>query len=561
MRIKIFYYIVVGLFILIAVELFYLQIIRGPYFLKLSQKNATRLVSFDGPRGKIFDAQGKLMAESIKSFDVALIPQDIQKKTDVFSFLSNVLGGTAESLQKKYQRNKLTPFTPVVVVSNLTRQQAIQIEESRQRYPGLLIVEQYERRYPFDEIGSHLMGYIGKRDRQKEEGFENLPDMKGVSGIELFYDEELRGKTGVREIEVNSRGQQVRLLRENEPVAGKDMELSIDLRVQTIVQQFLKEKNGAVVVIDPQTGDVLALASSPFFNPNAFVSSDQRSLVSSYLNHADSPLLNRAISAQFPLGSIFKIIVAAGGLEEKKFVPTMVVQCPGYYQLGDRTFKFSHAYGAQDFYQAMAHSANEYFFDVGLKLGAIYMAHYAKLFGFDAKTAIDLPYEVKGSIPSPKKIRPWYKGDTANMSIGQGKVLVTPIQVVKMMAILETEGEISQLRLVKKIDGKEIAYKKGHLSIRPSVWRELKKSLQRVVESDSGTAKELKIQGLLSYGKTGTAQSVKHKADHSWYAGVTKSEKGKSIAYCVFLEYGGSGKNAVLLMKDILTALKEINYF
>lgn len=560
-RIKVFYYIVVGLFILIAIELFYLQIIRGNYFLKMSQRNSTRLVSFDGPRGKIFDAQGKTLAESVKSFDVALLPQDIEPQSDVFKFLSGVLGVPADTLQKKYQRQKLTPFTPTLIVSSITRQQAIRIEESRYRYPGLFILEQYQRRYSFPESIAHLMGYIAKRDFGKEEGIQHLPQMKGVSGLEFFYDDVLRGKTGIREIEINSRGQQVRLLRETEPIAGDDIQLSIDMRLQTIAHQALKDRNGAIVIVDPSTGDILALVSSPSFNPNYFLSPDHRKQVGAYLNNTSAPLLNRAISAQFPLGSVFKIIVAVAGLEEKKFTPVTTIQSPGYYQIGNRTFKFAHAYGPQDFYQAMAHSANEYFFHVGLKLGAVTMAHYAQLLGFDDKTGIDLPFEVKGNIPSSKKIKPWYPGDTANMSIGQGRVLVTPIQVVKMMSILEMQGEIIPLRLVKKVKDRDITYKKTHLSFKSSVWQEVKKALQRVVEAQGGTARELKMKGLVSYGKTGTAQSVKHKADHSWYAGVSKSPKGKRIAYCVFLEHGGSGKNAVFLMKDILTALQDIHYF
>jgi penicillin-binding protein 2 len=345
---------------------------------------------------------------------------------------------------------------------------------------------------------------------------------------------------------------------ERDPVPGLDVVLSIDQHIQLVAQDALAGRRGAAVVIDPSNGEVLALVSAPSFDPNIFASTERRNRASVYLNDPMSPLLNRAVSAQFPPGSVFKIMVAMAGLEEKKFIPSMTVDCPGYYELGDRRFTFSHAYGVQDLFQAMAHSANEYFFHLGLLLGPEQMARYARVFGLGDKTGIDMPYEVKGHIPGNKLTRSWYKGDTVNMSIGQGDVLATPLQIVRMIATVHNEGWMPKLHIMKSLDGKNTEVSRSRVSFRKPVWDTIKRSLQGVVDIDTGTASELKMDGLVTYGKTGTAQAGAGKEDHAWFAGVTRSE-GRTIAYCFLLEHGGSSKNAVMAVREMLVRLQGSN--
>jgi len=382
-------------------------------------------------------------------------------------------------------------------------------------------------------------------------------DPVGYSGIEERHDGELRAEPGGRQIQVNSRGQQVRLLSVREPAAGKDIVLTIDQALQHAAYQAMEGRRGAAVVLDPGTGEVLALVSSPAFDPNDFAQRDDRARAAAYLKSKDAPLINRAVAGQFPPGSVFKIPVSFAGLQEKKFKPTDSFNCPGYFDLGDRHFKFPHAFGMQDFIQAMGHSANEYFFHVGLALGPDMMARYAVLFGLGERTGIDLSYEAKGVIPRRAALAQWFSGDTANMSIGQGYVSTTPVQLARMMAIVENEGRFVDPYVVASIGGAPAARARSlHMVVlRPQVWNTVKQGLRAAVKMETGTAHVLDLPGLEVYGKTGTAQAGAGKSDHAWFAGAVKSPKQKFV-FVLFLEHGGSSANAALASKNMLEALQ-----
>jgi penicillin-binding protein 2 len=318
-----------------------------------------------------------------------------------------------------------------------------------------------------------------------------------------------------------------------------------------------------VVVLDPSNGEVLTLVSSPAFDPNAFVDKDKHESVAEYLQNPASPLLDRAVSGAFPPGSAFKIPVAMAGLEENKINPSTTFDCPGYFQLGDRTYHFPHSWGTQDLISALAHSANEYFFHTGLMLGREAMTKYARAFGLGERTGIDLPYESKGNLPGLSVVR-WYKGDTVNMSIGQGYVLTTPVQLARLMAAVENNGMMPQPHLLT-VETRQFLISKHmsdmpliHVSFRKDVWASLREGLEAVVSFDTGTAHALaSIPGVITYGKTGTAQTGANKEDHAWFAGVTRTDK-RVIAYCVFLEHGGSSANAVQLTREFLISLREL---
>jgi penicillin-binding protein 2 len=561
MRINIIRNIIIGLFLLIVFDLVYLQVIRGGYFFRQSESNSIRIMPFEGKRGRILDRNGKVLADNKRSFCIAIIPQDQKDKKDVFRFLSGVLNVSADMLEARFKKNKLTPFSPVVVAEDITRQQAIVVEENTYKYPGLLVHERYRRYYPYGEAGAHVIGYVGKVDEERIrqiQAYGYSPDEPiGYSGIEERYNDELRAEPGGRQIQVNSRGQQVRLLSVREAAEGKDIVLTIDQSIQHAAYQSLEGRRGAVVVLDPDNGEVLALVSSPAFNPNDFAQRDDRSRVAGYLKDKDAPLINRAVGGQFPPGSVFKIPVSLAGLQERKFKPTDSFDCPGYFDLGDRRFTFSHAFGMQDFIQAMGHSANEYFFHIGLALGADTIARYASLFGLGERTGIDLPYEVKGIVPRRGAFTQWFAGDTANMSIGQGYVLTTPVQLARMMAVVENEGRFVDPHVTKTIGGVDVPRGQSlrMLALRPEVWTAVKHGLRAVVKMDTGTAHMLDIPGLEIYGKTGTAQAAAGKADHSWFAGAVKSVKSRFI-FVVFLDHGGSSANAGLAAKNMLETLQ-----
>ncbi len=560
MRLSIIRNFILMLLVLITGYLFYLQVIRGGYFARLSKSNSIRVVPFEGARGRIFDRHGKTLADNVKAYHAVVIPQDIRDKKALFAFMGEVLGVDPRLTEKKFFRNKTTPFSPVTLAEGLSRSQAIRIEENAFRFPGLLVLQKFSRRYPSGWCSAHVVGYVGKVDPFKEKkiteyGF-SAEEFVGYSGVEEYYDEALRGAPGGKQIEVNSRGHQTQLLSVREPIQGRDLKLTIDDAVQRSADSALMGRRGAVVVLDPSNGEVLALASSPTFDPNAFVDKEKQDLLEGYFKSTEAPLLNRAVSGAFPPGSVFKIPVAMGGLEEYKIKTSTTFDCPGYFQMGDRTYRFPHAWGVQDFTSAMAHSANEYFFHVGLMLGIHPIVKYARSFGLGERTGIDLPYESKGGLPGIKMTR-WYKGDTLNTSIGQGNVLATPVQLARLIAAFENKGMMPQLHVVLSGQLDSSRPLPVHVSFRKEVWAAVRKGLDQVVLSQDGTAHALAdIPGVRTYGKTGTAQTGPNKDDHAWFAGVSRSQE-RTIAYCVFLEHGGSSTNAVVLTKEFLISLRE----
>ena len=579
MRINIIRILIIVAFLSILMNLFYLQVIRGGYFHRLSYNNSIRVIPFEGERGKIFDRNGKVLAESEKAYHAVIIPQDMGKRRDVFGFLSDCLGVPPDEIERRYRHNKMTPFSPVSVAEGITRQQAIKIEENSFRFPGLMVIERYRRKYPLLKAGAHVLGYVGKVDpaRMREitsYGY-SAEDVVGYSGVEQEYDEVLRAATGGREIEVNSRGQQTRLLQIRESAKGGDVTLTLDAFIQRVAQDALGGARGAVVILDPDTGEILAMASSPSFDPNAFTHREERTHVAEYLENSASPLLNRAITGSFPPGSVFKIPVAIAGLEEKEITPVTAFNCPGYFELGNRIFKSPHSWGVQDLTQAMGHSANEYFFHVGLLLGPEMMERYARLVGLGERTGIDLPYEAKGKIPSRVDHLSWFKGDTVNMSIGQGNVLATPLQLARMIAIFANGGYLVTPRIVKAVQGEDVCENKEanrhpslqgsrdecrapkvRIAFREDTWTILKKILYAPVQMETGTAHILNLPGLDTFGKTGTAQAGSGKMDHAWFVGVTSSPK-RRMAYSIFFENGGSSANACAAMKEVLLRLQE----
>ena len=552
----------VGLFILIALDLFYIQVIRGNYFYRQSESNSIRVLPSEGKRGRILDRDGHVMADNRKSFCVALLPQDMKDKREVFRFLASVLHMKAELLEARYKKNKVASFSPVIVARDISREQAIAVEENAYQYPGLLVTEHFRRDYPFGAAAAHVTGYVGRATEERMRRIESYgystDDPVGYSGVEQHYDDELRGAPGGRQIQVNSRGQQVRLLCVREPAEGRDLVLTLDMDIQQAAYQAMAGRKGSVVVMDPANGEILALVSSPAFDPNDFSSSEDRAMAAAYLKDSAAPLLNRATSAQFPPGSVFKIPVAAGGLQERKITPQTTFDCPGYFDLGKRRYKFPHAYGLQDFIQAMAHSANEYFFHVGLALGPEVILRYASLFALGERTGIDLPYEAKGTVPQHTAFRQWFRGDTANMSIGQGYVLVTPLQLARLMAAVDNEGRLPSVHLKKSLGGVETAAavvsSRGAV-LRPDVWAALKSGLQEVVRMDNGTAHALNLPGIDVYGKTGTAQAGAGKEDHASFAGVVRTPL-RTWAFVLLLENGGSSANACLAVKEMLLDLQ-----
>ena len=567
MRIKIIRLIIIGLFVMIALDLIYIQAVRGRYFYNLSANNRIRVVPLEGGRGRIKDRYERVLADTRTAYHVMVIPQDVNDEQGLFRFLSGVLGVDQEKIERRYRQRKYAPFAPVIVVEDIDRHKAIVLEENKYLFPSLIIQEGYKRFYPLGENSAHVLGYVGKINRARKERFKEYgysPQSSiGYSGVEEFYDAYLKGGEGGLQIEVNSRGQQVRLLSVKEPTKGQDITLTIDSNIQAMAMASMEGKTGAIIVMDMDNGEILGMTSVPSYDPGVFIDAGRQKQRSELFSNPSAPLLNRAIKGLFPPGSIVKVAVAVGALDNRKITPHTTFHCRGYYELGGRRFGCTHQHGPQNLIEAMAHSCNVYFYHLGSLLGADALYQYYENFGLGQLTYIDLPYEERGNVPNQRKKyqkhrQQWYAGDTLNFSIGQGDILVTPLQLVRMMATIAASGVEVQPHVIKAIADIPVEQHnfKRVIPIDPQALKEVQNGMRAAVKDYAGTAHVLHMDQLYVAGKTGTAQSSGEQEPHAWFVGYVRSAK-RNIVFCVFLEHGGSSHNACLVAKDLLLKMKE----
>jgi len=566
MRYKVLRVIISILFFVIGCNLVYIQIIRGQDYFNLSVNNRIRVIPLKELRGRVLDRNGVVLAQNRLSFNVTVIPQDIKDKDALFAFLSDVLDTDRDILNKRFVRKHATPFAPVILAEDVDKRMAMILEENKFRFPGLYIEETFRREYPFRSTGAHVLGNVGKITKAKIEEVEEYgytpQSIVGYSGIEDYYDTFLRGRPGGVQIEVNNRGQQVRLLSLKDPQKGEDVRLTIDQRIQEVAANALGTKRGAIIVMNLDSGEILGLVSSPPFDPNTFTSVKLQNNVSELYTDEAAPLLNRAIQGLYPPGSVFKIVLTLAGLDSGKIKPETTFNCPGYFKLGRRRFHCLHVHGQQNLYEGIIHSCNVYFYNVGDIIGPDIIHKYARMFGLGKPTKIDLPFERRGQIPSriQRKIasnRGWFRGDTLNLSIGQGDILVTPLQVLGLMATIARSGKVVQPHLIKSVGAKDIVKFATikHVRVSKKSYDVLQAALRSVVADPHGTARILNIPGFEVSGKTGTAQTAPGKNSHAWFVGYDMSTQPK-IAFCVFLEYGGSSYYACRMARDMLKRLR-----
>ena len=565
MRLKIFRIIITVMFLSIAAGLINTQVIRGFDYFTQSRNNIIRVVPIDGKRGLILDRNGVVLADNRMSFDVMVVPQELKDRDAVFAYLSKTLGIDKEKLIKIYRRKILASFAPVVIASDVKRETAIVLEENKFRFPGLMVHAGFKRYYPFVDINAHVIGYVGKINRSritqlKDYGYA-IQNMVGYSGVEEYYDNFLRGEDGGLQIEVDNRGKQVRLLGYKESVTGENINLTIDSRIQKMAVEALEGRKGSVIVMNMDTGEILGMVSLPSFDPNAFV--EGRREISAYFNDSSAPLLNRAISGQYPPGSTFKIPVSIGALETRKITVNTSFTCPGYYMLGRRRFDCSHTHGVQNYTEGIAHSCNVYFFNTGLLEGPESIIKYARQLGLGDLTNIDLPYEAKGLILDKPLRRTgrdqkWHTGDILNVSIGQGDILTTPIQMVRLMASVARDGEEINPYVLKSVGSVEVQRQVAprKIDVSQQTLDIVKTGLRAAVGDNAGTAHILDISDMPVSGKTGTAQTSGGMAHHAWFVGFCPTTKTK-IVFCVFLEHGGSSYNACFVARNLLLRMKE----
>ena len=568
-------------------RLWYLQILKGAVYCDLSTNNRVRITGIPAPRGFIFDRTGAALVENLPSFDLTLTPQDTTDEQEVLQNLSLLLREPIDGLAKKLEQGSgRPPFEPVVLKQNLTWKQMAAITSNRIDLDGINIEVVPQRKYHLGSGSSHLLGYLGEIDRQelKKEFYSEYShgDLIGKCGIEKWGEIYLRGEPGGYQTEVDALGHKKNILAQIDPTPGSDLFLSLDRETQLLAEELLKGKCGAIVALDPWQGDVLVMASSPGFDPNLFSRSIDADEWQTLIKSPNNPLMNRALQSQQPPGSVFKIIVALAALEEGLIDPQKTFTCPGSFDFGSHVFRCwrKEGHGAVNLHRAIVESCDVYFYQLGNAIGIHNIAKYAALLGLGKKSGIELDEEKSGLQPTPewKKKRfgvPWQRGETINTAIGQGYVLVTPLQIAAAFCGIATGAYVPRPRLVLKVkEGTEtISFppaKKTEFTFSPQNISFLKDALAGVVNDPRGTGGRARIDGITVAGKTGTAQVVSMPAspardaqsasnDHAWFVAMAPVENPR-IVVSVLIEHGGHGGSAAApVAKEIIKKYLRLN--
>jgi len=551
----------------LSARLWYLQVVKGAYYLALSEQNRIRTVDLKPTRGLIFDRQGILLANNVPSFNLYLTVEDIRDRDGLAIALEDLLGlPRAETHKRLILQSK--SYLPILVKAGLTLREAALIEGRRLDLPGLRVQAEAQRNYPQGVLGGHLLGYVGEvsSEQQGEPAFAGLSQgsLVGKAGVEKTYDRVIRGLAGDKTIEVDARGNERKTVAVTEQTPGDDVYLSLDLRLQQMAESLLGQESGAVVVLDVTNGDVLALASRPAFDPNTLSRGLTPATWEQIVADPRHPLTNRALQGQYPPGSTFKIVVASAALESGKWSSETKIHCTGAFPSGNHVFKDwkKGGHGVMDMHQAIVHSCDVYFYNIGRRLGIDAIADTARAFRLGQPTGIDLPSERVGIVPSTEwkqRVRkePWYPGETISVAIGQGAVTVTPLQMAVATAAVANGGMVYKPRLVRAVHERATSRLRevlpqdlGTVPLQGRTFTLLQDALRGVVTHGTGGRARSAIVEIA--GKTGTAQTVgagatqnregvaKKFRDHAWFVAYAPADDPK-IALAVIVENSGHG--------------------
>ncbi len=562
--------------LVLVLRLFYLQIIKGQEFRRLSLNNSIRLQSIDAPRGFIYDRHGTLLVDNRPSFDLYVNLKDARPLEETLQRLAPHTGMAVENLIQKVESvSRASALKPVLIERDIGRDVLATIESHRYDLPGIDVQIRRLRNYILPNFAAHLLGYIGEVNPKelKRSGNADLRmgDQIGKFGVEKSLEKYLRGERGGRQVEVNANGQVVRVLHTVYARSGHSIYLTIDQTLQRKAEELLTGEAGAVVAVDPQNGEVLALASSPSFDQNDFITGLSTEKWRALIENPDRPLNNKAIQGEYPPASTYKIIASLAGLQEGIITPDETIFCPGYYRFGNRTYRCWRrgGHGAVDLNQAIARSCDVYFYQVGQRLGIDRLAFYANSSGLGKRTGIALDHESRGLVPTAawKKKRtgiPWQAGETLSVAIGQGFNLTTPLQMAMFTAAVANDGNRYQPVLVKNIvkpGGRPVVARPpkrvGRLPVDAIHLAEVKRGMWEVVQGKRGTARIARLKQIEISGKTGTAQVVsldkfekdaaskdeRRFKDHAWFIAYAPSDAPR-IAIAVIVEHGEHGSSA-----------------
>jgi len=560
-RITISLYIVFVLFCLFTLRLFNLQILKGNEYRKIDERNRLRVVDIHAPRGIIYDRNHRALVKNVPSFDITAIKEDVPDDEKILSSMSKLVGLKVKELNSRLDSSTASPFENLILKQDVSFKEAARVEARKADLPGLQVNVVGGREYIYGHSASHLLGYLGNLGSRKSVNpqYAGVPkgSFIGLFGIEKVHDMTLRGLAGKKILEVDALGRIINVVRIQRPVKGRDLNLTIDINLQIEAEKNLRNMAGAVVALDPNTGEVLALASSPTFNPNLFVRGIDTKNWRRLIKDRRKPLLNRAIQSQYAPGSTFKIITAIAALEEGIVNENTKFYCSGSIMFGRRFKCWKKAgHGSVDLHKAIVESCDVYFYEVGKKLDIDILSQYAFGYGLGQATGIGLEGEVSGIVPTRRwkeevKREKWYKGETLNTVIGQGYLSVTTLQAASMMAAVVNGGILYEPYLMM---GSGNGVRSDSMKkISPAHIKLIKDALHGVVTEKKGTGRIIKSELISIGGKTGTTQVVgggsdkkdipEKFRDHAWFVAFAPVDDPR-IVVSVFVEHGGHGSTA-----------------
>ena len=595
MRVVLSLFIVLGLSSIVLFRYFDLQINRHQDYVTNSNKNRIHIRSVAPTRGLIFDRHGQLLADNRPAFTLNIIPESARDTDQLIARLGSLLTISEKDIagyKKRAKRSK--GFAPVPLKYNLTEEERAILAVNSHVLAGTEVSAQLMRFYPQRELLTHTLGYVGRiNDREirniDPESYRGT-DFIGKIGLEKYYEDALLGQVGTEQVETDARGRVMRVLGRRDPIAGSNLTIHIDSQLQRVALDALKGQRGALVAIDIKTGGILSMVSTPSYDPNLFISGISQKEYDSLLKSPDRPLFNRALRGQYPPGSTVKPLFGLIGLQHKIYDMDYSIYDPGYFFMegikrpwrDHNADQGGHGYGV-DLAEAIIESCDVFFYTTGIKTGIDLLSKESALFGLGDITGIDLPGEKPGIMPSRewkknKRKQDWFNGDTINMSIGQGFMLTTPLQLAVMSARIASRGKTVIPKLLKSIDGRELTpeYAKDPIQYEDKYWDYIHQAMVDVVHSEKGTARGISQD--ISYklaGKTGTAQVIsihekdkydsskidKSKWDHALFVAFAPADNPQ-IALGLIVENGehGSRTAAPIARKVIDTYLSDYQY-
>jgi penicillin-binding protein 2 len=569
-------------FLLLLSRLWDLQILHGDEMRIMSENNRIRLHRVQATRGTVLDRYGRVLIDSRPSFDAVLVPEDSRNVELTIENLSHLLNQSAADMHALLsQTSSRPPFEEIVVKRDLSWDEVVAIETHQLDLPGVSLRITPRRSYPLGGQLAHLLGYVGEASPQDllADPRYRMGDLVGKAGLERGWENQLRGVNGGQQVEVDSVGRRLRVLREVEEVPGDTIKLTIDLDLQEAAVRALGDRDGTVIALDPNTGGILAYVTQPTFDPNTFARGVRPDEWRSLLTDKHRPLTNRAVQGQYPPGSTFKIVVATAALEEGIINPFTRIHCPGGLQFGNHYFRCwkKGGHGTVNLHEALVQSCDVFFYQVAQRLGIDAIARQARVFGLGLPTGIPIEHERAGTIPDVawKRQRfkqPWYAGETLSAAIGQGYVTVTPLQMANLIAMVAVGKRYRPhfVRQVETPDGTIVQTETPEviatLNVRATTLMQVREGLRDVVNTERGTGKKARLTGIEAAGKTGTSQVVKmgkerlkstqlpwQHRDHAWFVAYAPVD-APEIAVATLVEHaeGGGGAVAAPIAHDVM---------